>query len=134
MSAPLPCREAAAPPQGVLRTRGQDVAGRATSLLGPVTNLWLAGGSRYLRMGVVGGQGAGEEVGRGAIEVVPVAVVAPGGAGVGVAEGVLDVLEGGAEGEGFGGEGVAQAVRGDVVGGGTATARARRRTWEKADW
>src|SRR3954468_10423921 len=71
-------------------------------------------------MGVVGGQGAGEEVGGGAVEVVPVAVVAAGGAGVGVAEGVLDVLERGAEGEGFGGEGVPQAVWGDAVGGGEA--------------
>src|SRR5437764_14318166 len=66
-------------------------------------------------MGVVGGQGAGEEVGGGAVEVVPAAVVAAGGAGVGVAEGVLDVLQRCAEGEGFGGEGVPQAVWGDRV-------------------
>src|SRR4051794_4962395 len=117
-----PYRRACSAPEGphlpapaAGRCEGQDVAGRATSLLGPVMNLWLAGGSQYLRMGVVGGQGAGEEVGGGAVEVVPVAVVAPGGAWVGVAEGVLDVLQRGAEAEGFGGEGVPQAVRGDGV-------------------
>src|SRR3954462_14874737 len=67
-------------------------------------------------MGVVGGQGAGEEVGGVAVEVVPVAVVAAGGARVGVAEGVLDVLQRCAEPEGFGGVGGAEAVRGNPGG------------------
>src|SRR3954449_7675425 len=63
----------------------------------------------------VGGGGGGVEVGGGAVEGVPVAVIAAGGAGVGVAEGVLDVLQRCAEGEGLGGEGVPQAVWGDRV-------------------
>src|SRR4051812_9666083 len=91
--------------------RGQDVAGRATSLLGPVMNLWLAGSSQYLRMGVVGGQGAGEEVGGGAVEVVPVAVVAAGGAGGGMGERVLDVLQRRPRAQRFGGVGMPRAVR-----------------------
>src|SRR4051794_41463339 len=63
----------------------------------------------------VGGQGAGEEVGGGAVEVVPVAVVAAGGAGGGGGEGGLDVLQRGAEGGGFRWGGMPGGGRGGFV-------------------
>src|SRR3954462_12543005 len=55
----------------------------------------------------VPGEGCGEQIVGGAVEVVPAAVIPPGRARVGVPEGVLDVLQCGAQPEGLGGVGVA---------------------------
>src|SRR3954467_10569898 len=59
----------------------------------------------------VPGEGCGEQIVGGAVEVVPAAVIPPGRPWVGVPQGVLDVLQCGAQPEGLGGVGVPEAVR-----------------------